>query len=75
MQTDLRIYGAQVSCRTTLTILKAAAQSGPDALEWKPERWLTPLPESIMESKVPGVYAHLYVQTIYQDGSLYALFF
>ncbi|KIK69207.1 hypothetical protein GYMLUDRAFT_35277 [Collybiopsis luxurians FD-317 M1] len=32
---------------------------GPDALEWKPERWLEPLPESITESKIPGVYSHL----------------
>ncbi|KAF5380257.1 hypothetical protein D9757_008190 [Collybiopsis confluens] len=32
---------------------------GPDVLEWKPERWLEPLPESITESKIPGVYSHL----------------
>ncbi|KIK58241.1 hypothetical protein GYMLUDRAFT_700611 [Collybiopsis luxurians FD-317 M1] len=32
---------------------------GPDALEWKPERWLESLPESVTESKIPGVYSHL----------------
>ncbi|KAJ4495167.1 cytochrome P450 [Lentinula edodes] len=32
---------------------------GPDVLEWKPERWLSPLPEAIMNSKMPGVYSHL----------------
>ncbi|KAJ4479999.1 cytochrome P450 [Lentinula aciculospora] len=32
---------------------------GPDVLEWKPERWLSPLPESIMNSGMPGVYSHL----------------
>ncbi|KAJ3996190.1 cytochrome P450 [Lentinula boryana] len=32
---------------------------GPDVLEWKPERWLSPLPESILNSKMPGVYSHL----------------
>ncbi|KAJ3874012.1 cytochrome P450 [Lentinula edodes] len=32
---------------------------GPDVLEWKPERWLLPLPEAIMNSKMPGVYSHL----------------
>ncbi|KAH7873381.1 cytochrome P450 [Lentinula edodes] len=32
---------------------------GPDALEWKPERWLSPLPESVVNSKMPGVYSHL----------------
>jgi len=32
---------------------------GPDALEWKPERWLSPLPESITDSRIPAIYAHL----------------
>ncbi|KAJ4465490.1 cytochrome P450 [Lentinula edodes] len=32
---------------------------GPDVLEWKPERWLSPLPDAIMNSKMPGVYSHL----------------
>ncbi|KAF8157063.1 cytochrome P450 [Crassisporium funariophilum] len=32
---------------------------GPDALEWKPERWLSPLPEALVEARVPGVYSHL----------------
>ncbi|KAF5313993.1 hypothetical protein D9611_006969 [Ephemerocybe angulata] len=32
---------------------------GPDAAEWKPERWLSPLPDAIAEAKVPGVYSHL----------------
>ncbi|KAK7038699.1 hypothetical protein VNI00_010583 [Paramarasmius palmivorus] len=32
---------------------------GPDALEWKPERWLNPLPNVVSEAKIPGVYSHL----------------
>ncbi|KAI0355250.1 cytochrome P450 [Trametes cingulata] len=32
---------------------------GEDALEWKPERWLSPLPTSVTEAKVPGIYSHL----------------
>ncbi|EEB98095.1 hypothetical protein MPER_02458 [Moniliophthora perniciosa FA553] len=32
---------------------------GPDALEWKPERWLEPLPAVIPEARIPGVYSHL----------------
>ena len=32
---------------------------GEDAEEWKPERWLSPLPTSVTEAKVPGVYSHL----------------
>ncbi|EPT02239.1 hypothetical protein FOMPIDRAFT_1047944 [Fomitopsis schrenkii] len=32
---------------------------GPDAGEWKPERWLNPLPETVKEAHLPGVYANL----------------
>ena len=32
---------------------------GPDADEWKPERWLSPLPEAVIEARIPGVYANL----------------
>ena len=34
---------------------------GPDGREWKPERWLKPLPESVLDAHVPGVYANLSV--------------
>lgn len=34
---------------------------GPDAEEWKPERWLEPLPETVTEAHVPGIYSHLWV--------------
>ncbi|KZT70364.1 cytochrome P450 [Daedalea quercina L-15889] len=32
---------------------------GEDALEWKPERWLSPLPESITGAGMPGVSSNL----------------
>lgn len=32
---------------------------GQDSYEWKPERWLSPLPEAVMEAPVPGIYSHL----------------
>ena len=32
---------------------------GEDALEWKPERWLAPLPRAVEEARIPGVYSHL----------------
>ncbi|KAH7878863.1 cytochrome P450 [Lentinula edodes] len=32
---------------------------GPDANEWKPERWLSPLPEAVIQAHVPGIYSHL----------------
>ena len=33
---------------------------GEDAYEWKPERWLSPMPESISKAHLPGVYASMY---------------
>ncbi|EPT02236.1 hypothetical protein FOMPIDRAFT_1022896 [Fomitopsis schrenkii] len=32
---------------------------GPDAAEWKPERWLSPVPEVVKDAHIPGVYSHL----------------
>ena len=32
---------------------------GEDATEWKPERWLSPLPNTVTEAKIPGVYSNL----------------
>ncbi|KAI5121362.1 hypothetical protein M0805_000670 [Coniferiporia weirii] len=32
---------------------------GEDAGEWKPERWLKPLPESVGKARLPGVYASM----------------
>ncbi|KAI0955823.1 hypothetical protein AcV7_006386 [Taiwanofungus camphoratus] len=30
---------------------------GEDAHEWKPERWLSPLPPAVDEARIPGVYS------------------
>ena len=38
---------------------------GEDAHEWKPERWLSPLPDSVMEAKIPGVYSNLCVISVH----------
>ncbi|RXW23124.1 hypothetical protein EST38_g2751 [Candolleomyces aberdarensis] len=32
---------------------------GPDTYEWKPERWLAPLPEKLVDAHIPGIYSHL----------------
>ncbi|KAF5331464.1 hypothetical protein D9758_015486 [Tetrapyrgos nigripes] len=32
---------------------------GPDAFEWKPERWLSPLPKELVDAHIPGIYSHL----------------
>ncbi|KAL0952692.1 hypothetical protein HGRIS_006931 [Hohenbuehelia grisea] len=41
-----------VGCNTDVDIW------GPDALEWKPERWLKPLPDSVQRASIPGLYAN-----------------
>ena len=33
---------------------------GLDSYEWKPERWLEPLPEEVLKAKIPGVYSNLW---------------
>ncbi|KAH9852301.1 cytochrome P450 [Lenzites betulinus] len=32
---------------------------GPDAWEWRPERWLAPAPPALGEAHIPGVYSNL----------------
>ncbi|KAG6887811.1 hypothetical protein C0995_012548 [Termitomyces sp. Mi166 len=32
---------------------------GSDSLEWKPGRWLAPLPDALHEAHMPGIYSHL----------------
>ncbi|KAI0357063.1 cytochrome P450 [Trametes cingulata] len=32
---------------------------GTDARVWRPERWLEPLPKSVTDAKIPGVYSHI----------------
>jgi cytochrome P450 len=46
----------------TISILAANRNPdiwGPDAEEWKPDRWLAPLPESVINAHLPGIYSHL----------------
>lgn len=32
---------------------------GPDSNAFKPERWLNPLPETLVSARLPAVYSHL----------------
>ena len=34
---------------------------GEDAREWKPERWLQPLPKAVEDARIPGIYSNLCV--------------
>lgn len=48
---------------TVITNLQASNRNkvlwGEDADEWKPERWLSHLPEALEEARIPGVYSNL----------------
>ncbi|TFK29231.1 cytochrome P450 [Coprinopsis marcescibilis] len=62
---DGKEYNEVVIPRDTMLIVSIRACNqdpliwGPDAREWKPERWLSPLPESVANARIPGVYSHL----------------
>ncbi|KAH8101263.1 cytochrome P450 [Cristinia sonorae] len=47
---------------TTIVAIRACNRNkalwGEDALEWKPERWLSPLPETVTNARIPGVYSN-----------------
>ena len=36
---------------------------GEDAYEWKPERWLNPLPAGLDDARIPGVYSNMFVSS------------
>lgn len=43
----------------TIGINCSKALWGEDASEWRPERWLSPLPDALSKARVPGVYSNL----------------
>ncbi|EPQ55977.1 cytochrome P450 [Gloeophyllum trabeum ATCC 11539] len=48
--------------RITVAIMAANRSKeiwGEDAEEWKPQRWLAPLPESVSQAHLPGVYSNM----------------
>ncbi|KAJ7366134.1 cytochrome P450, partial [Mycena albidolilacea] len=50
--TDLMLSIQSANCATSIW--------GPGAAEWKPARWLEPLPESVIGAPGTGVYQHLF---------------
>ena len=52
--------GTQVVCGLRACNTNKAVW-GEDAGEWKPERWLAPLPNAVDEARIPGIYSNLCV--------------
>ncbi|KAJ7843359.1 cytochrome P450 [Mycena olivaceomarginata] len=62
---DATIHAIRVPCGTDLMLSIRSANCatsiwGPGAAEWKPARWLEPLPDSVIGAPVTGVYQHLF---------------
>ena len=44
-----------------MNVNRCKAIWGEDADQWKPDRWMKPLPESVAAAHLPGVYASMWV--------------
>ncbi|KAF8896610.1 cytochrome P450 [Infundibulicybe gibba] len=58
----LRLNSGPNNTTVNISILNSnrnPAVWGPDAGEWKPERWLGGLPDTVIDAHVPGIYSHL----------------
>ncbi|THU81238.1 cytochrome P450 [Dendrothele bispora CBS 962.96] len=56
---ELHVPGSTGALISVLNSNRNPAIWGPDAHEWKPERWLAPLPETLTDAHIAGVYSHL----------------
>ncbi|KAJ7475711.1 cytochrome P450 [Mycena latifolia] len=57
--TDIPIPAETDIIISILASNRNSAVWGPDCLEWQPERWLSPLPKTIADVHVPGIYSNL----------------
>jgi len=61
-KTEIREIPLKKNTNVLISVLNANRSKaiwGEDAEEWKPERWLKPLPESVAKAHLPGVYASM----------------
>ncbi|KAF9002952.1 cytochrome P450 [Cyathus striatus] len=67
---ELFIPKGTVATLSLVGVNKHTGVWGPDADEWKPERWLQGLPSTIKSSKMPGIYSHMMT---FLDGKKHCL--
>ncbi|KAF7357253.1 putative cytochrome P450 4d20 [Mycena sanguinolenta] len=53
-------HAARTSCFPSKMRIATQVFGGADATEWKPSRWLAPLPETVTNAPATGVYQHLF---------------
>ncbi len=46
---------------------------GEDADEFKPERWLSDLPGSVIQARIPGVYSNMLVDELDEPTTILTL--
>lgn len=59
-KTQIKEIAVKKGTRVTIAIYAANRSKklwGDDVEDWKPERWLKPLPPSVSEAHLPGVYS------------------
>ncbi|KZV60392.1 cytochrome P450 [Peniophora sp. CONT] len=56
--TEVFVPKGTVVMSANVAVNHSKAIWGADALEWKPERWLSPLPQSVQDARIPGVYSN-----------------
>ncbi|KAI0026384.1 cytochrome P450, partial [Vararia minispora EC-137] len=55
---ELFVLGGAMLFVSNIRVNRDKAIWGPDAYNWKPERWLSPLPDGVAEARIPDVYTN-----------------
>lgn len=60
--TDIHAINVPKGTKITIAIMLANRDPniwGDDAQDWKPDRWLAPLPDTVLTARFPGVYSNM----------------
>ncbi|TFY57715.1 hypothetical protein EVG20_g8434, partial [Dentipellis fragilis] len=55
---ELILRKGTVVTMSLVGVNRSKAVWGPDADEWRPQRWMEALPETVKSTKMPGIYSH-----------------
>ena len=57
----IHIQAGTIVVLGTASVNRDPAMWGPDADQWIPERWLQPLPETVVDAYLPEVHSQMWV--------------